>query len=937
MGKFRVFSKLWFLALLLVTVVVGCSSKDDAPPPKAFTAYSLGGVAGILNETAKTVSVTMPYGTNVTTQVATFAANGTAVKVGTVAQVSGTTANNFTTPVSYTVTASDNTTATYTVTVIIAPNTAKAITAYSLAGAAGIINEPSMTIAVTVPFGTNTTNLMATYTTTGTGVKVNSLAQTSGTSVNDFSLPVVYTVSAADNKTATYTVNVAIATNPAKSFTAFSFVGFTGFAGTINEPARTVAVNLPFGTSPTTLVAAFTTTGTTVKVANAAQASGTTANNFSVPVLYTVTAADNSTQVYTVNVIVSPNPAKAITAFSFVGLTGAAGTIDETAKTITVTVPFGTNVTGLVATFTTTAPGAKVGTTVQTSTATANNFTTPVAYIVTAADNTTATYNVNVIIAPNPAKAISAYSFIGFTGFAGTVDETAKTIAVTVPFGTNVTSLVAAYTTSGAGVKVGTAVQTSTATANNFTNPVYYTVSADDTTTVTYKVTVTIAPNPAKAITAFSFVGFDGAGRAINELDKTIKVVLPYGTPDVTNLTATFTTTGTGVKIGAAVQTSTETANNFTAPVAYIVTAADTSTATYTVTVSVSKNSDKGISAYSLADVTGTIVTGTIDDTAKAIAVNLPTGTDVTVLAATFTTSGTGVTVGPLAVPQISGTTTNNFTDPVEYIVSAVDGSVIKYTVTVKLVSVNSPTAPNLGEAGRFVILASQLVSTTAGSVISNGDIGVEDQARTFMTGFTTVGSQGGFFELTNGLSYAPEDANPLPFPYPLHFATLPVGAPWTSTAAMLTQAKTDLGIANTFLKTDPNPGAATKVCPTQLGGLTLTPGVYYTAASVLITTGALQLDALGDPNAVWIFSIDGSLTTGAPGGNITFVGGVGKAKNVFWRTSTKTIIGAGTTFNGNVFAWTQVQVLAGANVTGSLFALTDQVTLISSTVTKAP
>ena len=843
MGKYKAFSKLWFLALLLVTFVVGCSGSDAAPPAKSFTAYSLGGVAGIINETAKTVSVTMPYGTNVTTQVATFVTTGAGVKVGAVVQTSGTTPNNFTTPVAYTVTATDNTTATYTVAVTIAPNSAKAITAYSfvgLTGAAGIVNETDKTIAVTVPFGTDTSNLMATITTTGTELKVNSLAQTSGTSANDFSIPVTYTVSAADNTTATYTVNVTIATNPAKSFTAYSFVGFTGFAGTVNESARTIAVNLPFETNPTNLVAAFTTTGTGVKVNTVAQTSGTTANNFSVPVLYTVTAADNSTAVYTVNVIIAPNPAKAITAFSFVGFTGAAGTINETGKTITVTVPFGTNVTALVATFTATGPGAKVGTNVQTSTSTANNFTTPVAYIVTAADGSTATYNVNVIIAPNPAKKITAFSFIGFTGFAGTVDETAKTIAVTVPFGTNVTALVATFTTTGAGVKVGSAVQTSGAIANNFSAPVLYSVTAEDNTTATYTATVTIAPNPAKAITAFSFVGFDGAGRAINEVDKTIAVTLPFGSV-ITNLAASFTTTGTVVTVGNAVQTSTTTVNDFTAPVVYIVTAADGTTANYTVAVTVA------------------------------------------------------------AAPPAG------------------------------------PTAPNLGEAGRFVILASQLVSTTAGSVISNGDIGVEDQARTFMTGFTTVGSEGGFFELTNGLSYAPEDANPSPFPYPLHFATLPVGAPWTSTSAMLTQAKTDLGIANTFLKTDPHPGAATQVCPTQLGGQILTPGVYYTAASVLITTGALQLDALGDPNAVWIFSIDGTLTTGAPGGNVTFVGGVGNAKNVYWRTGSATIIGAGTTFNGNVFAWTQVQVLAGANVTGSLFALTDQVTLISSTVTKAP
>ncbi len=280
------------------------------------------------------------------------------------------------------------------------------------------------------------------------------------------------------------------------------------------------------------------------------------------------------------------NNAKAITAYSFAGYTGAAGTINESAKTIAVTVPFGTDVTDLVATFTTTGADVMVGEAVQTSTATPNNFTSPVAYIVTAADDTTATYTVTVTVAASSAKAITAYSFAGYTGAAGTINESAKTIAVTVPFGTDVTDLVATFTTTGADVMVGEAVQTSTATPNNFTSPVAYIVTAADDTTATYTVTVTVAASSAKAITAYSFAGYTGAAGTINESAKTIAVTVPFGT-DVTDLVATFTTTGADVMVGEAVQTSTATPNNFTSPVAYIVTAADDTTATYTVTVTV--------------------------------------------------------------------------------------------------------------------------------------------------------------------------------------------------------------------------------------------------------------------------------------------------------------------------------------------------------------
>ncbi|MCE3269213.1 MAG: hypothetical protein K0R49_1465 [Burkholderiales bacterium] len=55
-----------------------------------------------------------------------------------------------------------------------------------------------------------------------------------------------------------------------------------------------------------------------------------------------------------------------------------------------------------------------------------------------------------------------------------------------MPFGTNLTSLFATFTTTGESVLVDTAVQTSGTTANNFTNPVLYTVTAANGSTATY-------------------------------------------------------------------------------------------------------------------------------------------------------------------------------------------------------------------------------------------------------------------------------------------------------------------------------------------------------------------------------------------------------------------------------------------------------------------
>ena len=65
-----------------------------------------------------------------------------------------------------------------------------------------------------------------------------------------------------------------------------------------------------------------------------------------------------------------------------------------------------------------------------------------------------------------------------------------------MPSGTNVSALVASFTTSGAAVTVAGAPQVSGVTANNFTSPVTYTVTAADASTQAYLVTVTVAGKP---------------------------------------------------------------------------------------------------------------------------------------------------------------------------------------------------------------------------------------------------------------------------------------------------------------------------------------------------------------------------------------------------------------------------------------------------------
>ena len=92
-----------------------------------------------------------------------------------------------------------------------------------------------------------------------------------------------------------------------------------------------------------------------------------------------------------------------------------------------------------------------------------------------------------------------SFDFLALTpDVIGVIDYTAgaKAVALTVPFGTVVTALVATFTTNtGAIVKVSTNVQTSGSTQNNFSSPVVYLITGVDGRVETYTVTVTVTPN----------------------------------------------------------------------------------------------------------------------------------------------------------------------------------------------------------------------------------------------------------------------------------------------------------------------------------------------------------------------------------------------------------------------------------------------------------
>jgi hypothetical protein len=425
--------------LLLSVPLTGCDDRMVSDV-KAITSFVIGDAAGEISGQA--IAVTVPYGTDITGLSPVILFDGSAVSPASGA------AQDFTNPVSYRVSADDGSVRDYTVTVVIAPSDAKAIVSFVIGSAAGVIGEDA--IAVTVPYGTDRTSLSPVILFDGRAVSPASGA------AQDFTNPVSYRVTAADGSVRDYTVVVRHAASDAKAIVSF-VIGSA--AGAIGEDA--IAVTVPYGTDITGLSPVILFDGSAVSPASGA------AQDFTSPVSYRVTADDGSARDYTVTVVIAPSDAKAITSFAIGSI---AGVINE--QTISVTVPYGTDIGSL-------SPVILFdGSAVSPASGAAQDFANPVSYRVSAADGSVRDYTVVVRHAMSDAKAIVSFA-IGSA--AGAIGE--DTIAVTVPYGTDRTSL------SPVILFDGSAVSPASGAAQDFTSPVSYRVTADDGSVRDYVVT----------------------------------------------------------------------------------------------------------------------------------------------------------------------------------------------------------------------------------------------------------------------------------------------------------------------------------------------------------------------------------------------------------------------------------------------------------------
>jgi hypothetical protein len=112
-----------------------------------------------------------------------------------------------------------------------------------------------------------------------------------------------------------------------------------------------------------------------------------------------------------------------------------------------------------------------------------------------------------------------------------------------------------------------------------------------------------------------------------------------------------------------------------------------------------------------------------------------------------------------------------------------------------------------------------------------------------------------------------------------------------------------------------------------NIGGKTLTPGVYEWSTGLLIPT---DVTLTGNATDVWIFQIAQNLTV-SNGTNIVLSGGA-VPQNVFWEVAGSVALGTTVNFEGVILSQTMIALGTGASIHGQLLAQT-AVKIESSTV----
>jgi hypothetical protein len=189
--------------------------------------------------------------------------------------------------------------------------------------------------------------------------------------------------------------------------------------------------------------------------------------------------------------------------------------------------------------------------------------------------------------------------------------------------------------------------------------------------------------------------------------------------------------------------------------------------------------------------------------------------------------------------------------------------------------------------------------------------VGFGPAAASYVTGFLLVADASNVFSTSPqvvGCVFAADYA--VPTPTVLTTAVSDMEAAYVDAAGRPTPDFLELGTGN-------------------LGGRTLSPGLYTWTSSVTVPT---DVTLSGSASDVWILQTTGDLDVSAAK-RVTLTGGA-LAKNVFWQVAGRVTLGATSHFEGIVLCKTDVTLETGATMNGRVLAQS-QVALQQATVTQ--
>lgn len=199
----------------------------------------------------------------------------------------------------------------------------------------------------------------------------------------------------------------------------------------------------------------------------------------------------------------------------------------------------------------------------------------------------------------------------------------------------------------------------------------------------------------------------------------------------------------------------------------------------------------------------------------------------------------------------------------------------------------------DLGAAADFVVLAGSTVASTGATAVT-GDVGVSPG--TAVTGFPPA--------TMTGTQYAGN-------------ATSASGMAALTTAYNNAAGRTQSPVT----------------LAGNIGGLTLTPGLYKSTSSLEISSGDLTLDARGNPDAVFIFQISSTFTTSS--GRQVILSGGAKSTNVFWQVGSSATLGTTSVVKGTIMANQSIALATGAALNGRALARIGAVTMAGNAIVR--